>query len=108
MMCRTGSDSPFFPRESAARGINVSLDDMSRWEVYPMCVRSVERHRLEVLAAPAGNAQRLPGCRIEVFGEEDDLTHLVGMVGHLPIERLDDRVALAPDVHVPQQFVRLR
>ena len=43
-----------------------------------------------------------------MLGEKHDLTHVVGMMGQLPIERLDDRMALSPDVDVAEQIVGLQ
>ena len=57
------------------------------------------------MRSPARDRQGFPLGRAEVFHEDDDLTHVVGVMGHLPVDGLDHRMTLAPDVDVAKEIV---
>src|ERR1022692_1994981 len=61
---------------------------------------------------PARDTQRLPLAAAEMFGEKNNLSAMVGIVGHLTIDRLHDRMRFAPygdrarEIGVRQRFER--
>ena len=52
-----------------------------------------------VFGFAARNAQRLPLRSTQVFGEEDDLSNVLRVVGERAVERLHYRVRLLPNGH---------
>ena len=50
---------------------------------------------IELGGAVAGDAERLPAVVSEVFGEQDDLTDVMGVVSYLAVYGLHDGVGFA-------------
>src|SRR5580704_9814527 len=53
--------------------------------------------RIESSRATTRHAQRSPLCRLQMLRQKDNLAHVIAVVRDLPIDRLQDRVALAAD-----------
>ena len=52
---------------------------------------------IELGGAVAGDAERLPAVVSEVFGEQDDLTDVMGVVSYLAVYGLHDRMRFVSD-----------
>src|SRR5215510_15646284 len=62
-------------------------------------LHALDHHLVDLFGLAARHAERFPVGRFQMFGQEDYLTDMRGVVSQLAIDRLEDGVRLMADYH---------
>src|SRR4029453_3694864 len=77
------------PFPSAYETSLIIFGSLARWD--PFCTLSAFFHlAIELFGLAAGDAERFPVGGAKVFRQENDLSDVVGVVGQLPVDGLQD------------------
>src|SRR5262245_29425706 len=75
-----------------------TYDESGSW-VHLFVLQALDNHLVELFGLAARHAERFPAGRFQIFGQEDYLTDMRGVVSQLAIDRLENSVRLLEDRH---------